>query len=247
MNKRPNILTIAGFDPTSGAGLTADLKTFEVHHCYGMAVQTANTIQTGEDFKSVNWIDEEVSLAQLSALLERYDFDAVKVGLIPSFDFLIRALKRVKEKKDKTLVVWDPILSTSSNFDFQHDQKALHELLDLVDWITPNWNEIKRLSNLEDSMEGARLLGLNTTVYLKGGHNEMAKGKDYLLSNGSETHFNPKSGNYSEKHGSGCVFASALTANLVLGYPQKKAVLRAKRYIEHFLQSNTSLLGFHRR
>ncbi len=247
MKKRPNILTIAGFDPTSGAGLSADLKTFEVHQCYGMAVQTANTLQTGEVFRSVNWVKEELILEQLSLLLDRYHVDAVKVGLIPSFDFLIEALRKVEQKNGTCLIVWDPVLSTSSNFDFQHEQKELFNVLDRVDWLTPNWNECKRLSANQNAVEGARILGSKTNVLLKGGHNEAAIGMDFLFAKGSETHFKPKVGIYSEKHGSGCVFASALTANLVLGYPQAKAVLRAKRYVERFLKSDSSLLGFHKR
>lgn len=246
MKKRPIILTIAGFDPSSGAGLTADLKVFEAHKCYGMAVQTANTIQTEDVFRAVNWIEEKVVLDQLTLLLGRYDFAAVKVGLIPSFAFLIKTIKLLRSKNEKVLIVWDPVLSTSSNFDFQHDLKGLDEVLGLVDWITPNWNEMKRLSKLDNPIEGARLMASSMNVYLKGGHNEKDKGKDFLFNNKVALSFNAISGNYSEKHGSGCVFSAALISNLVRDYTQQKSVLKAKRYTEHFLASNTTLLGYHK-
>ena len=71
MNKQNYILTIAGFDPSGGAGILADIKTFEQHKCIGMGVQTANTIQTENEFLSVNWIDENVVLKQLEMLLSK--------------------------------------------------------------------------------------------------------------------------------------------------------------------------------
>jgi len=245
MKKRPTILTIAGFDPSSGAGLTADLKTFESLRVYGMAVQTANTIQTDSTFLAVNWVDESIVFSQLETLLKEYQFDAVKVGLIPSFSFLKQALKRIRTSQPNVLVVWDPILATSTNFDFEHKNEQLIEALELVDWVTPNWNEIKRLSKNENALEGAKYLSQFAKIYLKGGHNEVNIGKDYLVDQNQLLAFNAKAGTYYEKHGSGCVFSAALTAHLVQGYTPQKAVLKSKRLIEHFLKSNSSKLGYH--
>ena len=71
MKKRPNVLTIAGFDPSSGAGLSADIKTFEALKCYGFAVCTANTIQNDTDFEECIWIDKEVMKSQISILFKK--------------------------------------------------------------------------------------------------------------------------------------------------------------------------------
>lgn len=246
MKQRPKILSIAGFDPSSGAGLTADLKTFEAHKCYGMAVQTANTIQTEHEFISPNWIDENVIFDQLDLLLKHNEFAVVKIGLIPSFDFLIDAIKRIRNKNANAVIIWDPVLSTSTNFKFNHANNALNDLLDLVDWITPNWNEIQELTGNSDALEGAKILSAKAKVYLKGGHNKNQPGKDYLYENGQSLSFNPRLLSLVGKHGSGCVFSSALASNIALGYPVQKSVLRAKRYIEQFLKSNSTLLGLHK-
>lgn len=246
MIKRPNILTIAGFDPSGGAGVLADVKTFEAHKCTGFAVQTANTIQTEDEFLRVNWIDQAVVIDQLKTICERYSIQGVKIGLVPSFAFLLEAIPIVRSANENVKIIWDPILSASAGFNFKHDLSALISVLSLVDWLTPNWNEIKQLSGKEDGLEGAKVLGDFTRIYLKGGHNEKSQGKDYLFYQDSVKSFNPKAGKYYEKHGSGCVFSAALISNLMRGYPTQKAVLRSKRYIEHFLKSDSSKLGKHK-
>jgi hydroxymethylpyrimidine/phosphomethylpyrimidine kinase len=79
----------------------------------------------------------------------------------------------------------------------------------------------------------------NCIVYLKGGHREDLPGKDILFTGQKEFTFNPRPGNYDEKHGSGCVFSAALTANLSKGYPLRKSILRAKRFVEHYLEERS--------
>lgn len=246
MKTRPYILTLAGFDPSGGAGVLADVKTFEANKCLGMAVQTANTIQTEDHFASVNWLSEEDVLAQLKLLIERYSFAGVKIGLIPSFSFLAKAIDVIRSKNESAIIVWDPVLSASAGFDFEHDLNELEQVLKQVNYITPNWNEITQLSGLSDALEGAKALSKSTKVYLKGGHHPDYPGKDFLVCNEEIKAFNPKPGDFNPKHGSGCVLASALTANLVLGYPEQKAILRTKRYMEEFLKSSLSLLGHHK-
>ena len=247
MIKRPNIITIAGFDPSGGAGVLADVKTFEAHRCNGFAVQTANTIQTEDDFVSVKWVEEALIKDQLQTLCNRYAIQGVKIGLVPSLSFMLDILPIVRDVNKKLIIVWDPILSASAGFDFKHDLAQLAEVLSKVDYITPNWNEIKQLSGNNDSLQGAHALAEFTQVYLKGGHNEGDLGKDYLFNENGKRSFNPKAGKYFEKHGSGCVFSSALISNLLRGYPTQKAVLKSKRYIEEFLKSDSSKLGKHKR
>ena len=243
MKKRPNILTIAGFDPSGGAGILADIKTFEQFKCNGYAVQTANTIQTETEFDKANWIDENVIFEQLNKILKNREFEFLKIGLIPNIEFLHKLcnLKTLSETKK----IWDPILATSTGVSFNHDLEGLKETIKDIYLVTPNWDEVVELSGTNEAEQGARELSNLTKVYLKGGHNEKALGKDYLFENGSVRSFNPVKGKYFTKHGSGCVFSSALTANLARKYPITKAILRSKRYVERFLSSSETKLGFH--
>ncbi len=243
MKNRPNILSVAGFDPSGGAGVLADIKTFEQNKCQGFAVQTANTIQNADEFISCNWVNKSVIFQQIDILLKKHRFDFVKVGLIENIEFLeeLCQIDGIKELN----IIWDPVLSASAGFDFDHKLDRLKNVLPQLHLVTPNWNEIKILGGNENALAAAVDLSQLTKVYLKGGHNDADKGKDYLFEKGEKVSFNPKNGSYFEKHGSGCIFSSVLTSNLALGYPMNKAILRSKRYIEGYLSSNESKLGIH--
>jgi hydroxymethylpyrimidine/phosphomethylpyrimidine kinase len=249
MSKKNNyILTIAGFDPSGGAGVLADIKTFEQHQCIGMAVQTANTIQTEDEFVSVNWLDEKIVISQLEVLVSKYKFEYVKIGLIPNLEFLQTVISILKANDNTVKIIWDPILSASAGFDFKYSLNELESLLNQLYLITPNWDEVKVLSKNNDALIGAKFLSQFTKVILKGGHNETDLGKDYLFQNGIHNGFNPKKTvkPIFAKHGSGCVFSSAITSNLQQGYPLHKSILKSKRYMEGFLSSNNTLIGKHR-
>jgi len=239
--QRPKILTIAGFDPSGGAGILADIKAIESNKCIGFAVCTANTIQNETEFLSPNWINEEEIFSQLDILLKKHKFDYVKIGLIPSLEFLKKLISKVDAK-----IIWDPILSASAGFNFSHDLTELKTVLKDIYILTPNWNEIKLLSELDNAQEGATYLAQFTNVYLKGGHNPEEKGKDFLYFEQNIFSLNPKVKALYEKHGSGCVFSAALTANLARGFPVIKASLRSKDYMSKFLNSSPTLLGTHR-
>ena len=241
--KRPYVLSIAGFDPSGGAGVLADVKTFEKNKCLGMAVQTANTIQTEDEFQAVNWVDENVLMDQLIALTNRYSFEVAKIGLIKS----IEQLKTITEHNNlsKTKIIWDPVLSASAGFDFQQDLEGLENTLAKLFLITPNADEAKKISGLDNPQEGARKLGEAVQVLLTGGHNTEAPGKDFFVDGKTERSYNPKGQNRFAKHGSGCVFSSAIAASIARGYPLHKSILRGKRYVENYLSSSPNLLGHH--
>ena len=211
-----------------------------------MAVQTANTIQSDKEFISANWIEESTILSQLNILLSRFKFDYIKIGLTPNLNLLNLLIKSCITSNTLVKIIWDPVLSTSSGFDFKIDLKNLDSILENIYLITPNLEEIKILSKLEDPIEGAKRLSKKCKVLLKGGHTEVEQGKDYLFDHENKTSFKPKTIKFSEKHGTGCVLSSAITANLAKGYPIKKSILRSKRYIEHFIESNHTLIGSHK-
>lgn len=243
---RPYVLSIAGFDPSGGAGLLADCKTFEQHRVQGLCVCSALTVQTGSAFHKVDWLSIERILEQLQPLLEEYPVEVCKIGLVesaPILDSLIDCLRGTHP--DITIVV-DPILKASAGFDFQrgnaHDWVSVYQKVNLI---TPNTEEAIFLL-------GDDHLNIPCNVLLKGGHNTEQKGRDSLLlqsvmSSQKAIHFLPseKQGAISEKHGSGCVLSAAIAANLALGNCLEDACRKAKQYIEQYLASSPALLGFH--
>ena len=238
---RVAVLSIGGFDPSGGAGVLADVKTFEQHSLLGMAVNTANTVQNESEFASVNWLKEELIIDQLLMLTKKYDFKALKVGLIPSFDLI----ERFRTVLSEVPIVWDPVLSASAGFDMEHGLDAFKNVLTYIDLITPNWEEVIRLTDEADGLKAAQKLAQQTKVLLKGGHNKDKTGVDFLFENGSIQELNPDSGDFYPKHGSGCVLSSAIVANLALGKNLKEACVLAKAYTAQFLKSNKTLLGYH--
>lgn len=243
MKKRPKILTIAGFDPSGGAGILADIKTFEQHKCLGFAVQTANTVQTENKFISVNWIEDSLFKSQLDHILLAHQFEVVKIGLI-SAEQLHEVCQRPELANSK--LIWDPVLTASAGFNFNHNLSAILDHLKKISLITPNSEETIALSDESDWKKGAQKLASNTNLLVTGGHHLNGEtGVDYLFIDQKTQRFNPKTGAYYSKHGSGCIYSSAIAANIVKGYPLQKSILKAKRYVEQVLKSNKNLLGFH--
>lgn len=244
---RPNILTIAGFDPSNGAGLTADIKTFENLKCYGLAVQTANTIQTDTDFFDCYWVTQTTIEKQLQTLLTRFQVDFVKIGIVESWEVLLICIELLKRYNPKVKIVLDPVLHSSTNFEFRKENENVFDLvLEHVFLITPNYQEIEKLYKNKSVEETITYISSKTNLFLKGGHRKENIGQDVLFTQQKkEFIINPKNKNISEKHGSGCVLASAITSYLALGFPLLKSCHKGKRYVEGFLSSNKTLLGYH--
>ena len=245
MKARPNILTIAGFDPSNGAGLTADVKTFETLKCYGLSVCTANTVQDDQSFLACHWLPLEHITAQINVLLNRFQVDVVKIGIVENYDVLHTIIDLVLKHNAKAKIVLDPVLKSSSNFQF-HTISDLDHILEKLYLLTPNYDEIIALYPDKSIEETIRLISSKTNLFLKGGHRLDQLGKDELYTkDGVAFTLNPKRYDCSEKHGSGCVLSSAIASYLALGFPLLKACYKGKRYTEKFLSSNKSLLGFH--
>lgn len=243
---RPVVLTIGGFDPSAGAGVLADIKTFEQHQVYGLAVNTANTVQNEDEFESVNWLNEDLIYEQLEVLQRRYVIVGVKFGLVPSFNFISKVLDNWKAQKP--IVVWDPILSISAGYDLKHEISVAKNLYSKINVITPNREEMCQLANSSNAEISALLTSELTTVYLKGGHllSSNKLGTDIVYSNGKlEISIEPTTSEISSKHGSGCILSASLLANLAKGMNIKDAATTTKYYIDQRLSSNRSLLAYH--
>lgn len=243
--KRPYCLTIAGFDPSGGAGLVADCKTFEQIHVQGLSVLTANTVQTEDQYFATNWVDQDLLTAQLTALLKRYPVRYFKIGLIENAEVLLAVLGIIHQSTKNPVVIWDPILKPTAGGDLSIDRfsEKLPELLPLISCITPNLPEYELLFGTQDPQTIATTVKM---LYLKGGHSS-TPGKDLLYANGNCYPFNPRKVNTGGKHGTGCVISAAILAHLALDYPLVKACLKSKRYVEYYLNSSETLLGNHSR
>ncbi len=250
MNRiRTKVLSIAGFDPSAGAGVLADIKTFESHKVYGFGVVSSLTVQNEKEFLSNQWIPVEAILQQIDVLLKEHKVEFVKIGLVESYDVLLKLTEVLKGYNPKIKIVWDPVIKASAGFTFHEDQnqEKISKVCSALHMVTPNWQEIQFLVPEKDPMEAGKYLSSFCNVYLKGGHNSKDEARDYLFSmDGKVYPFKPKSIVNYPKHGSGCVLSSAITANLSKGYPLKKACIRAKDYITKFLASNQTLLGNHK-
>jgi hydroxymethylpyrimidine/phosphomethylpyrimidine kinase len=245
---RPIVLTIAGFDPSGGAGVLADIKTFEQHKVYGLAINTANTIQTENEFQRIQWTPIDFVVESIITLLNNYPVTVVKIGIVPSLSYLNEIIFFLKKHSPTIKIIWDPILKSSSEFNFLtlSSQQILIDILSQIDLITPNFDEIRKF-NLEEKNTStiASYYSKYCSVLLKGGHNPTETGVDYLFTQKEVFRLMPKEGLFFEKHGSGCVLSSAITANFALGQTLKTACENAKIYTENYLLSNSTKLGFH--
>ncbi|MCI5058456.1 MAG: hydroxymethylpyrimidine/phosphomethylpyrimidine kinase [Flavobacteriales bacterium] len=241
--KRPKVLSVAGFDPCGGAGVLADIKTFEEHKVYGLSVITSNTIQVDSEFYEVFWVDDQTILKSIAALFDSYDINVVKIGLVRNEQSLKSIVDLILAKNDMCKIIWDPVIKASSGFEF-------HKVFDLkkhkqIFLITPNLEELDAL-DLNKEVLAKEVL---TNTLVKGGHASAEElGQDLLYTPDGRTRtFKATQIANQSKHGTGCVLSSAIAANLALGISLERSCLRAKTYINKFLHSNYENLGYHKR
>ncbi len=249
------VLSIAGFDPSGGAGILADIKTFEANRVSGMGAVSALTFQNDIEFDSLKWIEADEILKQVSILKKRFDFKVIKIGLIKdlkTLDAVISNLKHVVSEVEPSQasdlkLVWDPIIKASAGFEFHNnfEKEKLISVLKNCYLVTPNTDEIVFLTGITDPMEAAKELSNYCNVLLKGGHNENEPGVDYLFMKNKIEKISPAEKNIFPKHGSGCILSSAIASNLALGNDLIISCRKAKKYTEQYLSSSKSLLGVH--
>ncbi|MFO7940513.1 MAG: hydroxymethylpyrimidine/phosphomethylpyrimidine kinase [Bacteroidales bacterium] len=244
MNTRPKVLTIAGFDPSAGAGLLADIKTMEQWQTYGMSIITANTLQTEDRFQANHWMHPEQIMEQLTLLLNHYSFAAIKVGIIQSTSLLCQLIGKIRKQQPEVPIVWDPVLSASAGFAFhkQLHRSELASVLQNITLVTPNVPEAEALFGNQPVGEAACEWGCS--ILLKGGHTKGNLIVDRLFQGSEEISF-PHPRIDSEKHGTGCVLSSSIAAALAHGNPLPEACKKAQAYISQFIASSPAKLGYH--
>jgi hydroxymethylpyrimidine/phosphomethylpyrimidine kinase len=247
----PVVLTIAGFDPSSGAGITADIKTIAAHECYGVSCITALTIQATQGVRRVVGVDAKIVAETLQELAADLAIEAVHIGMLGNgqvvavvADFLggfpgQTSLGNVRLPH----VVLDPILKSSSGADLLDAagmRLLIERLLPLAQVITPNLDEAGALTgmavtNLDQMREAAvRLHALGAAnVVVTGGHLEKATDLlSFTTARGIEKEiFKADRQRSNATHGTGCAFSTALACHLAHGRGLPEAVLLSKAYV----------------
>ncbi|MEO6175197.1 MAG: hydroxymethylpyrimidine/phosphomethylpyrimidine kinase [Flavobacterium circumlabens] len=244
---RPYALSIAGFDPTGGAGVLADIKTFEQHQVSGFAISTANTLQTENQFYDIQWTDLSFVIRSVETLFKNYKIKAVKIGITPDLNYLSRIVSAIKLASSTTKIVWDPVLKSTTQFEFLKitADLNLYKILCQIDLITPNYKEAALLFPDFLSEDFQNKNEIPTAVLVKGGHNEAKTGTDYLFLKDEIITLLPSEKKCFEKHGSGCVLSAAIASNFALNQTHEEACKNAKIYIEKYLSSTPTLIGYH--
>lgn len=255
--KQPVVLSIAGFDPSSGAGITADIKTIAAHGCYGVTCITAMTVQSTSGVRRVEALDPALVTDTLQELASDVQIDAVRIGMLGSgrvakavADFL----SGVKGKGGLTNIVLDPILRSSSGADLLDSSGAKilkDRLLPLCDVVTPNIDEasaltgksVRELEGMKEACAALHELGAPAVV-ITGGH--LDKAIDLLsfkTKHGLEQEiFKADRQKSNSTHGTGCAFATALACHLAMDRGLAEATLLAKTYVTAAI-SNGQPLG----
>lgn len=234
----PVVLTIAGFDPSSGAGITADIKTIAAHRCYGVACITALTVQSTKGVRRVQAVPPALVRDTLQELEADLTFAAVKIGMLDSREVADEVADFLQTHRPPNIVL-DPILKSSSGADLL-DSNALAVLRDrlvpLATVITPNIDEAAKLTGLPVTNR-TEMLAAAKALHVLGAKNVIVTGGHLdppvdLLSTGER--MLELTGEHiasTSTHGTGCAFATALACHLAFGRSVPDAVMQSKHYV----------------
>ncbi len=244
----PIALTIAGSDPSGGAGIQADLKTFHQFGVYGEAVITLLTVQNTKTVSRVECVESELVIQQIEAVLKDIPPHAAKLGALGDRS-VVEAVASVAQDFNFPLVV-DPVMISKHGAPLMAEaaQKATIECIVPVSYLlTPNLHEAAALTGLTvvtlDDMKRAaeRLLKLGArNVLLKGGHLE-GDAVDLLVTSEDFHEFSSERIYTPHTHGTGCTYSAAITAGLAKGERLVEAVRKAKDYITRAIRTNPGL------
>jgi hydroxymethylpyrimidine/phosphomethylpyrimidine kinase len=234
----PVVLSVAGFDPSAGAGIVADLKTFAAHNCYGVAAITALTVQNSQGVVSVHPVEPPQLRDSILSLLADGRVKAVKIGMLCNQP-TAEVIGEILASNPQLPAVLDPVVRSSNNFDLLNSEGldfVRRELLPRVTVVTPNLAEAAALADMPvDNLDGMKAaarklvqLGARAVV-VTGGH--LDKAVDVFLDGTTMEAFAGDHVKPDYTHGTGCTFSSAVAANLALGRQLRDAVVMAKAYV----------------
>jgi hydroxymethylpyrimidine/phosphomethylpyrimidine kinase len=257
----PVVLTIAGFDPSSGAGITADIKVIAAHECYGVACATALTVQSTQGVRRVQGVDPKIIAETLAELASDFAIDGVHIGMLGNGKVAMAVADFLAHTR-LPHVVLDPILKSSSGADLLDPagtRVVIERLFPLAELVTPNLDEAVALTGMTGTppsdtaaapggsavpasagsvdvmREAARRLHSfgAANVVVTGGHLEKAIDVlSFTTARGIEEEvFKAQRQRSTSTHGTGCAFSTALACHLALGRGLPEAVLLAKAYV----------------
>lgn len=245
---RPAVLTVAGFDPSSGAGVTADLKVFAAYRLYGLAAITALTVQSTQGVRRTQSINPGFLADTLQCLADDITITGAKIGLLATGEIVAvvaRFLSGVGIPRER--IVLDPVIRSSSGralLDAAGLERLQSELLPLVGWITPNLDELAELAGIGVSGHESISVAAHELVAMYPGLNVVVTGghldppDDFLLTaEGTEHWFPGHRIETTATHGTGCTFSSALLCRLVGGSSRPEAVAAAKEYVRTAIEA----------
>ena len=229
------VLTIAGTDPTGGAGVQADLKTMTAHKVYGMSIITALVAQNTLGVRDIMEVKPDFLAEQFDCVFEDIYPDAIKIGMVSSPVLIEMIVNKLTSQKDCPIVV-DPVMVSTSGSRLLADNalRLLKEkLIPLATIITPNIPEAQVLTNLkintkDDMITAAKMISEE-------------RADDLLYYRGNITWLTGEKINNPNTHGTGCTLSSAIASNLALEYSIEESVTRAKVYITGALKANLNL------
>jgi hydroxymethylpyrimidine/phosphomethylpyrimidine kinase len=250
------VLTIAGFDPSSGAGVTADLMVFAAHGLFGTSAITSLTIQSTTGVRSSEPVSGRTVAETLDCLHADLPPAGIKLGMLATsetVEVVAGYLERARRASDGTPVVLDPVIRSSSGRELLEARGVdllKERLLPLVNWVTPNLAELsllagKRVETPVEVVSAARSLQdrfPDLSILATGGH--LKQPDDLLLAAGREPQWiRGKHIESRSTHGTGCALSSALLSRLVLGDRAPEAAARAKEYVAEAIRRAVPL-GF---
>jgi hydroxymethylpyrimidine/phosphomethylpyrimidine kinase len=233
-------LSIAGSDSSGGAGIQADLKTFQAHGVYGMTAVTAVTVQNTQKVYDIQEMRPDIVHGQITCLFDDLAIHAVKIGMVASVP-LIEAIAAALDREPLPPVVLDPVMISKSGYALlrpEAQEALVRRLFPLAEVVTPNIFEaeklvgarIRNLAEMQAAAEAIRDLG-TAKVVVKGGHLGGPEAIDVVYDGSDFRQLAQARCDTPHTHGTGCTFSAAIAANLALGRPFFEAVEGAKAYI----------------
>jgi hydroxymethylpyrimidine/phosphomethylpyrimidine kinase len=240
-NFYPTALTIAGSDSGGGAGIAADLRTFNAFGVFGTCAITALTSQNPAAVRRIDPAPADAVTTQIDAVMEKIAVRFCKTGMLFSAEIVRAAAAAIRKHQLK--LVCDPVMISTSGTKLLEDdavEAIKSELLPLASWITPNIPEAEyltggRITNTGEMMAAAEKLyeKYSCSVLLKGGHLGGGKAVDAVVKGGKKYFLSAPLLNVAPlaSHGTGCTLSAALTAMLALDFPWKQAVCESKAFV----------------
>lgn len=248
----PNILTIAGSDPSGGAGIQADLKTFSALGGYGMSVITGLTAQNTKGVRSVYPVPASFVSEQLDAVFDDIRVDAVKIGMLANAD-VVDVVAGVLSQRQPAFVVLDPVMVAKSGDRLLASEAVAHlrdVLLPQVDLITPNLPEAADLLGLDGAADEATMVSqvgalskFGAAVLLKGGHLGGAESPDLFLDSGATSPVRLSAARLTttNDHGTGCTLSSAIAVLRPQREDLLSTIVEAKDYLTSAMDAASRL------